>query len=244
MREAVEELNRVRPQRDFILKIGMHKGAAIAVTLNDRLDYFGQIVNIAARVQNLAGGDEICVTEDVHNAPGVANIFAPFVSRRTETELKGIDQPTPVFLLARRTPRNECNTAGVRYLRNPARTVTAASFKTEEAIGVNGQTDIALKIHFVSTAAMHTSLRRWVICVVTAFFGPCPVKEPISELPGAVVPDSMFVGEAVEGFIVDTDHWRHFFLILGLVWGLTAASINLRRSEWAEELRGTSAAAI
>jgi hypothetical protein len=43
-----------------------------------------------------------------------------------------------------------------------------------------------------------------------------------------------FVGEAIEGFIVDTDHWRHFFLILGLVWGLTAASINLRRNELAE----------
>ena len=40
-----------------------------------------------------------------------------------------------------------------------------------------------------------------------------------------------FVGEAVEGFIVDTDHWRHFFLVLGLVWALTAASINLRRVE-------------
>jgi hypothetical protein len=38
-----------------------------------------------------------------------------------------------------------------------------------------------------------------------------------------------FAGEAMEGFIVDTDHWRHFFLVLGLVWGLTAASINLRR---------------
>jgi len=38
-----------------------------------------------------------------------------------------------------------------------------------------------------------------------------------------------FAGEAMEGFIVDTDHWRHFFLILGLVWGLTAASINVRR---------------
>jgi hypothetical protein len=38
-----------------------------------------------------------------------------------------------------------------------------------------------------------------------------------------------FAGEAMEGFIVDTDHWRHFFLILGLAWGLTAASINLRR---------------
>jgi class 3 adenylate cyclase len=38
------------------------KGAAIAVTLNERLDYFGQTVNIAARVQNLAGGDEIWMT--------------------------------------------------------------------------------------------------------------------------------------------------------------------------------------
>ena len=46
-----------------------------------------------------------------------------------------------------------------------------------------------------------------------------------------------FVGEAIEGFIVDTDHWRHFFLVLGLVWGLTAASINLRRSELQETLR-------
>ena len=44
-----------------------------------------------------------------------------------------------------------------------------------------------------------------------------------------------FVGEAIEGFIVDTDHWRHFFLILGVVWGLTAASINLRRSELADD---------
>ena len=57
----------------------------------------------------------------------------------------------------------------------------------------------------------------------------------------AAVPDAMaelfdrrlrrFVGEAFEGFIVDTDHWRHFFLLLGLIWGLTAATINLRRSE-------------
>lgn len=38
-----------------------------------------------------------------------------------------------------------------------------------------------------------------------------------------------FVGEFCEGFVVDTDHWRHFFLLLGLVWGLTAATINLHR---------------
>jgi hypothetical protein len=40
-----------------------------------------------------------------------------------------------------------------------------------------------------------------------------------------------FVGDAFEGLIVDTDHWRHFFLMLGLVWGLTVATINLRRRQ-------------
>jgi class 3 adenylate cyclase len=34
--------------------IAVHRGRAIAVTLNDRIDYFGQDVNIAARVQGLA----------------------------------------------------------------------------------------------------------------------------------------------------------------------------------------------
>jgi hypothetical protein len=38
-----------------------------------------------------------------------------------------------------------------------------------------------------------------------------------------------FFGEIVEGFIIDTDHWRHFFLILGIVWGLAAAS---RQFKW------------
>ena len=53
-----------------------------------------------------------------------------------------------------------------------------------------------------------------------------------------------FVGEAFEGFIVDTDHWRHFFLLLGLIWGLTAASINLRRGQaWSWQL-GESAETI
>jgi len=47
-----------------------------------------------------------------------------------------------------------------------------------------------------------------------------------------------FVGEACEGLIVDTDHWRHFFLLLGMIWGLTAATINFaRRQAWARPAR-------
>jgi class 3 adenylate cyclase len=101
MREAVDQLNRDRPRRDFILKIGVHRGASIAVTLNERLDYFGQTVNIAARVQNLADGDEICITEEVHGAPAVAEIIAPYPVARCEAELKGVSKAMSVYRLAR-----------------------------------------------------------------------------------------------------------------------------------------------
>ena len=37
-----------------------------------------------------------------------------------------------------------------------------------------------------------------------------------------------YVGVATESFIIDTDHWRHAFLLLGLLWGLIAATRSLR----------------
>ena len=33
-----------------------------------------------------------------------------------------------------------------------------------------------------------------------------------------------FLGTFVESFIIDTDHWRHYFLLLGTMWGLFAAT--------------------
>jgi len=75
MREAVDELNRDRAQRDFILKIGVHRGASIAVTLNERLDYFGQTVNIAARVQGVADSQAILVTKPVVDNPQVSKML-------------------------------------------------------------------------------------------------------------------------------------------------------------------------
>jgi class 3 adenylate cyclase len=97
MRDAIERLNQDRAQRDFVLKIGLHRGAAIAVTLNERLDYFGQTVNIAARVQNLADGDEIWMTGEVHAAPGVNTVLAPLSVQRSEAELKGVAGAVPVY---------------------------------------------------------------------------------------------------------------------------------------------------
>jgi hypothetical protein len=38
-----------------------------------------------------------------------------------------------------------------------------------------------------------------------------------------------FVGTAVESAIIDSDHWRHYFLLLGVTWGLMIVSGAYRR---------------
>jgi class 3 adenylate cyclase len=65
MREAMRKLNNERGREDLLLKIGIHEGPCLAVTLNDRQDYFGQTVNIASRVQNLAISQAIFVTSPI-----------------------------------------------------------------------------------------------------------------------------------------------------------------------------------
>ena len=78
MRSEIARFNAERTEPDLILKVGLHRGAAIAVTFNDRLDYFGQSVNIAARVEALADGGEICLTREVNDAPEMRAILASY----------------------------------------------------------------------------------------------------------------------------------------------------------------------
>ena len=100
MRREIAAFNRAQPDRSLVLKIGIHNGGAIAVTQNDRLDYFGQTVNVAARVQGLADADEICITEDVFEAEGVQDALAEVAITREIARLRGIDQDYPVFRIS------------------------------------------------------------------------------------------------------------------------------------------------
>ncbi|HVO00548.1 MAG TPA: adenylate/guanylate cyclase domain-containing protein, partial [Candidatus Cybelea sp.] len=97
MRKVIATFNERQPDRALILKIGIHSGAAIAVTLNDRLDYFGQTVNIAARVQALAGADEIYISEDVKTAEGVAPLLAGPQLETKVAKLPGVAQELRVY---------------------------------------------------------------------------------------------------------------------------------------------------
>jgi class 3 adenylate cyclase len=53
------------------IKVGIHTGTCIAVTLNERLDYFGSTVNISARLPGLANGGEIVFSNESFNDPEV-----------------------------------------------------------------------------------------------------------------------------------------------------------------------------
>jgi len=64
-RAAMSDLGAARQHQSLRLKMGIHEGSCLAVTLNGQQDYFGQTVNIASRVQGLAASRSIVVTESV-----------------------------------------------------------------------------------------------------------------------------------------------------------------------------------
>ena len=82
------------------LKIGIHRGHSIAVTLNDRLDCFGQTVNIAARVQGLASAGEIYFTSDVCQAPGVREILKSHDLNSEQVSVKGVSEKLEVYKIS------------------------------------------------------------------------------------------------------------------------------------------------
>lgn len=85
------------------LKIGLHEGPCIAVTLNEKLDYFGTTVNLAARVQNLSRGRDIVVTRSLaRNTRDCESLRGlGWQAESLEAYAKGFAQPVPVLRFTR-----------------------------------------------------------------------------------------------------------------------------------------------
>jgi class 3 adenylate cyclase len=77
------------------LKAGLHTGPCIAVTLNDRLDYFGSTVNLAARLEGQSTGDDVIISNVVYSDPEVRELLsecpAGLAATRFTIPLKGFD---------------------------------------------------------------------------------------------------------------------------------------------------------
>ena len=76
------------------LKAGLHTGPCIAVTLNDRLDYFGSTVNLAARLEGLSNGSDVIISRSVYEDAQVRELLDKKGLSATEfaMTLKGFDE--------------------------------------------------------------------------------------------------------------------------------------------------------
>lgn len=103
-RSAVEMIREIRGfnatlggKEEIRLKVGLHRGNSIVVALNDRLDYFGQTVNVAARVQGLADADEIYLTDEVFKSSEARAFLGAFKVEPETARLKGVQEEWKVY---------------------------------------------------------------------------------------------------------------------------------------------------
>jgi class 3 adenylate cyclase len=87
----------------------MHHGPCIAVTMNDRLDYFGSVVNIAARLERLSSGEDIVLSDAVRHDPEVEELLSAaenqLIAEPFEAQLKGFDDAQFHLWRVTRSPR-------------------------------------------------------------------------------------------------------------------------------------------
>ena len=76
------------------LKAGIHTGPCIAVTLNDRLDYFGSTVNMAARLEGLSTGNDVIISHALYDDPEVRALInsEELTAKPFDVELKGFER--------------------------------------------------------------------------------------------------------------------------------------------------------
>ena len=78
---------------ELVIKLGIHVGPSVVVNMNDRLDYFGSTVNMAARLQGQSDGGDIVISRTVADDPAVKPMLASIPSREESVALKGFAVP-------------------------------------------------------------------------------------------------------------------------------------------------------
>ena len=86
------------------LKAGLHTGPCIAVTLNDRLDYFGSTVNMAARLEGLSCGSDVIISRSVFEDAKVRELIETegLSAEEFDMALKGFDERFALWRVSRR----------------------------------------------------------------------------------------------------------------------------------------------
>lgn len=99
----IESLNGKWRQKGYEigLKVGIHEGSALAVVNDERLDYFGHSVNVAARVQGLAKAGEVWITDKIFSNLNVVQMLKErnLLLEKNKAILKGVGEEATVYKL-------------------------------------------------------------------------------------------------------------------------------------------------
>jgi class 3 adenylate cyclase len=108
IQRAVAAFNHDHPidgEKDAIaIKLGLHQGPCIVVTFNERLDYFGSTVNLAARLQGQSTGGDIVLSPELAADSAVAPMLEQLEAEGVgvvldQAALKGFERPLPFHRL-------------------------------------------------------------------------------------------------------------------------------------------------
>jgi class 3 adenylate cyclase len=97
IQDKVASFNTGHGGEAIVIKLGLHKGPCIAVTLNERLDYFGSTVNLAARLQAQSIGGDIVLSRALAEDPVVAAALVGRVLQDEAATVKGFERPVSFF---------------------------------------------------------------------------------------------------------------------------------------------------
>ncbi len=81
------------------VKMGLHCGTTIVVTLNDRIDYFGNTVNLAARIESVSEPNELVVSKSILDVPESSKILKEYKvkMKKTKAPFKGIEGKSVIY---------------------------------------------------------------------------------------------------------------------------------------------------
>jgi class 3 adenylate cyclase len=107
MRQAMRKINEERGSEDLALNIGLHEGPCLAVMLDERQDYFGQTINIASRVQDLADPTAILATKPVVETAEVARMLGDegYHTTSKRLALRGVSEAFEIYEIREREAR-------------------------------------------------------------------------------------------------------------------------------------------
>jgi class 3 adenylate cyclase len=92
----------------LVLKSSLHVGPCLAVNANNKLDYFGSNVNLAARMVGSSKGGDLIVSDELFHRPETTQFLSaiPKPAMPAEVQFRGFDEPHRVWRIEI-VPENE-----------------------------------------------------------------------------------------------------------------------------------------